>query len=466
MKSFVKALLLLISIQSSGIINAQKVWTLEQCIGYALQNNLQIKRQALQVDMANNNLTQSKIDFLPDLSASGTHNYGSGRAPNYSTFSYASNTLNSGNIGLQSNVIIFSGFQKIYTVKMRFYNFLSTRENLEKAKNDISLAIASAYLQILFNRELLDVTQSQLEVTKMQVDKTSKLVEVGNLARGSLLEIQAQAASEEANLTDAQNKLNLSYITLAQILDLDTLKNFEIYIPQEINVPETFSDNTDSVYKIALNNMPEIKGAEYSLLSAKSQLAVVRGSRFPQLTLTGYYDTQYDFNDSLSKPVIGSNGLPVIGPYGNIETVNYKKNPIGDQLKNNVYKQVSLNLSIPIFTKWQIQTRVSNAKINVLDAEFALKQNQIGLRKDIEQAYADALAAFQNHKSRQRSVAAYEENFKYVQQKFDVGLINSVDYNVAKNDYTKSKSDFLQAKYEFIFKTKILDFYKGNVIKL
>jgi outer membrane protein len=127
---------------------------------------------------------------------------------------------------------------------------------------------------------------------------------------------------------------------------------------------------------------------------------------------------------------------------------------------------LSLSLSIPIFTRYVTQTSINNAKIAVKDNEFALKQAQLSLRKEIEQAHADALAAFQNYKSREKSAAAYEENFKYVQQKFDVGLINSVDYNVAKNNYAKAKSDFLQAKYEFIFKTKILEFYKGNVIKL
>jgi outer membrane protein len=180
------------------------------------------------------------------------------------------------------------------------------------------------------------------------------------------------------------------------------------------------------------------------LKSSQYQLAIARGSRMPSVDISGTIGSNYNLN------LRDSSG----------------KIPIRRQLDDQYYKNVTLSLNIPIFTKYVTQTNISNAKISVKDNEFALKQAQLSLRKEIEQAYADALAAFQNYKSREKSADAYEENFKYVQQKFDVGLINSVDYNVAKNNFVKAKSDFLQSKYEFIFKTKILEFYKGNVIKL
>jgi outer membrane protein len=437
-------------------VKAQKIWNLEDCIGYALDNNLQIKREQLRTELAKNNLFQSKIDLLPDLGAGGSHTFGGGRTPDYSSFSY-SNHLSSGNFGLQSTLVLFSGLQKINTIKMNSYNFLLINENYKKAINDISLAIASAYLQILFNRELLEIAKSQISVTKLQVEKTSKLVEVGNLARGSLLDIQAQKAAEDASVTNAQNNLNISYLTLAQILDLDTVKNFTIAVPEGLNIPEMFNENSDSIYHIALGNQPEIKSSEFALKYARSNLAIARGGRAPVLSLTGNYYTQYNLNAMKTiVPYDPLTGAPAV-------TADY---PVKEQLKDNLYKQISINLSIPIFSKWQIQTKICNAKINVADAEYALKQSQLTLRKEIEQAYADALAAFQNYKSNMESVSAHEENFKYVQQKFDVGLINSVDYNIAKNANTKAKSDLLQAKYEFIFKSKILEFYKGNVIKL
>ena len=423
-------------------ISAQKLWTLEECIGYALDNNLQIKRQELQTEVAKNNLDQSKLNFLPDLGANGDHQIGTG--PNQNSLTFNQTTTSEGNMYLSSHFSVFKGFQKINNLRTSKYNYLGTKENLEKAKNNISLTIASAYLQILFSNELLDVSKNQLVISDLQVEKTQKLVDVGNLAKGSLLEIQAQAAADEASVTSSQNQLNLSYISLAQILDLDTVSNFKIYIPSELNVPSNFFDDPDSIYRIAVNNLPEIKSAEYQLKSSQFQLASARGSRYPTLDLSGTIGSNYYLKS-------------------NDSTIN---TPFGKQLNDQFYKQVSLTLNIPIFTKYVTQTNISNAKIDVKDNEFALKQAQLSLRKEIEQAYADALAAFQNYKSREKSADAYEENFKYVQQKFDVGLINSVDYNVAKNNYTKAKSDFLQAKYEFIFKTKILEFYKGNAIKL
>jgi outer membrane protein len=445
-KYILKSLLCLILITSAGIIKAQKEWTLEQCIGYALDNNIQIKRQELQSDIARNNLNQSKFELLPDLNLGGSHNLGSGRAPDYSSFQY-SNSLSSGNIGLQSNLTIFRGFQRINTIKMYKYTFLSTQQSLAKAKNDISLEIASAYLQILFNDELLEVAKNQKSISSLQVEKTKKLVEVGNVARGSLLEIIAQEAADEASVTDRQNQLNLSYISLAQMLDLDTISNFKISIPTGLTVPETYSGNSDSIYLIAKENLPQVKIYENQLKSSQYDLAIARGSRLPQLSLTGNYYTQYNLN--AKTPPLYEN-----------------KYPFKDQLKDNLYKQVNINLSIPIFSRFQISKNISNARINVKDNEFALKQAQLTLRKEVEQACADALAAFKNYQSRNESVAAFEENYKYVQQKFDVGLVNTVDYNIAKNNFTKAKSDLLQAKYEFIFKTKIIEFYKGNIIKL
>lgn len=419
-------------------INAQKLWTLEECIGYSVENNISIKRQQLQTEISQNNLTQSKFELAPNVYGSANHTWGWGNS--YSNNYQLANKSSYGDIGLNSSITVFSGLQKINTIKMNKYDFLSSVQNLEKIKNEISLNIASSYLQILYTKELRDVAQSQLEVTQMQVDKTNKLFQVGNVAKGALLEIQATEATEQANITDTENNLNLAYLNLAQMLDLDTIKYFKIFIPEEMNVPETFSDNPDSIYKIALQNLPEIKAAEFSLLKSKSQLAIANGGRFPEITLRGGYGTYYNYYAP----------LPIFY----------------DQLDQNRNKSIALNLTIPIFSKYSIQKNIKNARIGVQDSEYILRQAQLQLRKEIEQAYANALASFQNFKSRTQLVLASDENFKYVQQKFDVGLVNSVDYSVAKKNTVKAKSDLLYAKYDFIFKTKVLEFYKGNTIKL
>lgn len=424
----------------SGInVFSQKTWTLEDCIGYALQNNIQIQRQTLQTEIEKNNVLQSKIDIFPDLNASASHTFSKGFTTGIS--GVKTDTTNSyGSFGVNSTLIVFSGFQKINTIKLHSYDYQASMQNLKVAQNNIAINIASFYLQVLSSKELLEVAQNQLEVTNQQIELTKKLVDVGNIAKGSLLEIEAQAASEEATVADSKNKLDLAYLSLAQLLDLDTLKSFQIFIPADFGLPESFSDNPDSVYFVAVNNMPDIKAGEYSLKSAKSKVSIAQGARFPQLSIGAGYGSAYDLK------------LP-----------NYS---IRNQINDFASKQMTFSLSVPIFTKFQLMKNIDNAKIGVQDAEFALKQQKITLRKEIEQAYADALAAFQNYKARNKSAIAYEENFKYLQQKFDVGLANSLDYNVAKNNYAKAKSDLLQSKYDFIFKTKVLEFYKGNPLKL
>jgi len=253
------------------------------------------------------------------------------------------------------------------------------------------------------------------------------------------------------SVTNARNKLDLSYLTLAQMLDLDTVKNFAVAIP-EVAVPDSFHEIPDSIFMLAVENMPEIKSARYALEKAKSQLSIAQGSRLPQLSLTADYYTQYNVN--AERPIDPNN--PTIT----------EKYPIRDQLNDKLYKQLSINLSIPIFTRYQIQTNVSNAKIGQLDAEFMLRQTMLDLRKEIEQAYADALASFESYQSRKEALISQEENFKYVQQKYEVGLISAIDYNIAKNNYLKAQSDLLQAKYQFVFNAKVLDFYKGKPLSL
>jgi len=433
-----------------SFLSGQRLWTLEECIAYAYQNNLTIKRQMLQTEIARNNYQQSYFDLLPDFGAGASHNIGKGRVADYTSFSY-SNEVNAGSMGLRSNVVLFSGFQKINTIRAQKYAFLSAREQLEHTRNSVALAIASAYLQILFDREYYEITKSQAELSKLQLERTRKLYEVGNVARGSLLEMEASYAAELVSVTNARNKLDLSYLSLAQMLDLDTVKNFAVAIP-EVAVPDSFHENPDSIFMLAVENMPEIKSARYALEKAKSQLSIAQGSRLPQLSLTADYYTQYNVN--AERPIDPNN--PTIT----------EKYPIRDQLNDKLYKQLSINLSIPIFTRYQIQTNVSNAKIGQLDAEYMLRQTMLDLRKEIEQAYADALASFESYQSRKEALISQEENFKYVQQKYEVGLISAIDYNIAKNNYLKAQSDLLQAKYQFVFNTKVLDFYKGKPLSL
>jgi outer membrane protein len=433
----------------SGNVIGQKTWTLQECISYAYENNINLKRQTLNTELSKSNYLQSKVNLAPSLNGQADYSFGSGKNLNQSDYSWVDAKTQTGNVGLYSELTLFNGLSNFYSIKSNEFNMQKTLQDLEKAKNDLAMNIAVAYLQILYNEELKDIAKNQVDISIAQVEKSKKLYEVGNIAKGSLLEIQAQVAAERVNLTNAENQLNISYLSLTQLLDLDSTQGFTIAKNVNIDVdslalPLSFGE----VYSTAESSMPEIKSAQYKLEAARTQLSSIKGQRYPSLVLNGSYSSW--FNQIVKSPLSPTTG-----------NISYN-----DQLKNQAKLGIGLTLRVPIFNKFSTQNTINSYKLNMLDAQYAFEYSKQVLYKEIQQAYADALAAYQNHKARTEAVTASEESFKYVQQKFDVGMVNSVDYNIAKNNYTKAKSDLLQAKYQFIFKIKILDFYKGKPINI
>lgn len=447
MKLFLSSMVIIILFTVQDI-KSQEFWSLDDCLNHALEKNIQLKRQELTSKISRNNFIQSLVDVAPDLAGFGRHNLSSGKTVNLEDYTYINTTFYDGYIGTQSQLTLFNGFQKINAIQQTKFNLLGSIQDIDRIKNDLVLNITGAYLQILFNHELLEVAKVQLEVTEQQVDRTSKMMELGRISKGELLEIQSQAAAEKLNATNAQNQLTLSYLTLIQLLRLDSIGNFRIIRPANLEMDkEVLITSVKSVYDYAEKNFPQIKSAEYNLRSLEKGLAIARGQRSPQI---GFIGTLYSRYSELAR-----DPLDPASTYA-----------VNNQLNNNLYKQVSVNLSVPIFSRWRVQNQISNAKINVLDARYNLDQNKQILYQDIQQAHADAIAALEKYYSSIETVESREEAFNYSQQKFNVGITNSVDYNIAKNNLTRARSDLLQAKYEFIFKSMILDFYQGNPISL
>jgi outer membrane protein len=433
---------------SIAFAQEKEFWSLEKCINYAIENNIQVKRQELQSELTEKDYTQSHFNFTPSLNVGVEHSLSAGRALNTELYRWENQQQTFGSMGVRSELTLFNGLQNFNTLAQRKYSFLSSREDLEKTKNDITLQIMNYYLQVLFDEELLDVSKSQYEVTLLQVEKTKRLVEVGNVAMGQLYEIQAQAATEKLNYTVNRNKLQLSVLDLVQLLDLDSVGDFAVLHPESLSVENTLlpASFNDAIAN-ALVNMPEIRGAEYRVKSSEKSLSVQRGGRSPEVYLSGVYYSRYQ-NGSYNP---------------NDSTFNY---PLIDQLKDKRYSQITLGLSIPIFNRFQTQTAISKAKISLADSKFQLEQQKQILYKNIQQAHTDALGAFEKYQSALEAVKSNEEAFNYTRQKYEVGLVNAVDFSIAKNNYSKARSELAQAKYEYIFKVKILDFYTGKPIQL
>ncbi len=436
----------------SGSIIAQKTWTLEDCINYALDNNIRIKQTYLNVETGAINELESKLDFLPSVNSSLSHSYGWGRSVDMATYNYVNQETQQSYFNISSDLTLFNGLQKLNTLKQRRLDYLVSKYNSDKIKNDVSLAVAGAYLQILFSRELVNNAQQQFEITNLQIDRTNKLVAAGTLAKGSLLEIQAQGANEEVNLVQAKNQLNLAYLDLLQLLEIEAGTDFEIDIPNLGFTQQPEILPIQYIYTAALGAMPEIKSAELSFESYGKALAIAKGSRSPSLALSLGLGTNY--SDQIR---VSNNPLDP----GFKET-----KPFSNQLSDNQNTTLSFRLNIPIFNSWQINSYVGRSKVNYLNADYNLQLSRNTLRKNVETSYADALAAYSSYSAREKSLSSLEESFNYTQQKFNVGMVNAIDFNVAKNQLNKAKSDLLSAKYDFIFKYKILDFYLGKTLSL
>lgn len=463
-----------IKLQDTADIKS-KTLTLEQCIEYALKNNIQVQQSELNTEVADINLTQSQLSLLPSLNANGAHSYNFGRTIDRFTNQFATQQVLSQNFGLSSDVTIFNGLQTINTIHQNRYTYLSNKFNVDKMKNDIALNVATAYLQILYNMESVGNARNQIGITTAQSERSKKLVEAGSIARGAYLDILAQLATEELNLTNAENQLNISYLALAQLLNLSDASGLKIAKPDiSIEAQPLLGIDAKQVYNTAVDNLPEMKSAHYNVKSAEKGLDVAWGALSPRLVLSGSYGTGYS---GLSKELSGTpiftgfqetgdvtqSGEHVLSP---VFTAPTRVIPFMDQYKNNVNKSIGLYLTIPIFNRGQVKSAIDRARIQKLNAELTVESTKLQIQKNVQQAYADANAGLKKYYASTKAVEAIQESFKYTEQKFNVGIVNTNDYNDSKNKLIKAQSDLLQAKYEYIFKTKVLDFYQGKPLKL
>ncbi|MGF1585740.1 MAG: TolC family protein [Bacteroidales bacterium] len=437
-----------ITFATSPKSRSQEIWSLERCINYALENNIIIKQQELSTMVSENTLAQSKLARLPSLNANSQVSFNYGRVLDFQTNTYMDRNTQAFSYNSTTQLPLFNGFQITNTIKRNNLDLMASLADLERLKNDVSLNIASAYLQILFSMELLSIAEGQVEITRQQVERTRRLVDAGSLPQGNLLEIQAQEASENLSVVNARNNLTIAYLTLSQLLELPTADNFTIEVPDFDHIPVQSPDYmVTSVYEAALETQPQIQSYEYLLSSSEMGLSIAKGRRYPQLFLSGSYGSGY-------QRVSTESDLPFENP------------PFEDQIRNNQRTTFAFGLSIPIFNAGQVNLAVSNARIGVLNSEYALQRTKNELYQQIQQAYADVVAAHENFIATEVALESIEESFRHMSQRFEVGMVTTVEFNQALNQLTITQSELLRAKYEYLFKTNVLEFYMGNEISL
>ena len=422
-------------------IQAQQIWSLEDCIDYALKNNISLKQSELNIELNKNEYFQSKMELLPSVNISNSFNNNRGRYINPFTNEFDEEVSSSLNLTYNSNFSLFNGFKNINQIKKAANESLKSIYDLESAQNDLISSIALSYLQILFNEELYQTSESQLDLTKNQENRIKTLVEAGSIAQGELLNIQSQLAIEEQQLIQAENQLNLSKLQLAQLLELEQYENLNI-LKLDIKVPIfKIKNNINTDYSIALNTQSSIKSSELQINSAIYDLKIAKANYLPNLSIGHRISTLYLDN------------------VDDMFTFN-------EQLENNQQSAIYLSLNIPIFNKWSIRNSVAQSKIQIENSQLNAQQAKNQLRKNMEQANADQLAAYKKYQATQKAVIAFKEAFTYINERYELGMVNSYEFNESKNKLITAESDELRAKYDLIFKVKLYEFYTSLKFEL
>ena len=434
---------LLFSMQAA---KAQNHITIEQAINKALQNNLNIKKAINHALTAEINLKQSKAAIFPNLSGSSNDNLSFGRGMDQTTFQIVNQNLLQINGNISVSVDLFGGGTKINQIKQNKILLDASKSAEEKAKNDLILQVVTAYMQIVYNEDLLQASKQQLEVARQTALREHALLDAGNKTLADISQAMAQVATAELNITNIQNNLTMSYLTLAQLMELQPEDaEFTTVLPimdgKEIMSSSLY--DVTSIYKTALLQFPDIKLAELNRQAAEKQISIAKGGLYPSISLQSGLNSSYSyrFNSLISQESF---------------TV---------QIRDRFNQNVGFGLQIPIFNGLSTSSNIKKAKISFENAKLDEQLAKNNLLKVIAQAVADVKAAESNYLSTQKTFNAQNDAFEVIKERYNVGLVNSLNFNTAQTNRNKAEVDFIQAKYNLLFKIKIIDYYLGKQIK-
>jgi outer membrane protein len=449
-----------------------KKWTLEECVTHALQNNISLKLSNLDIQASEIEKESAFGNFLPRVNADASHAWNIGLNQNITTGLLENQTTQFTSAGLNANVVIYNGLQNQNRFRRANMAIIASQYQLLKMKDDISLNVANAFLQILFNKENIKILTEQLENDKKQQARTKDLITAGSIPRGDLNDINATIASDNQKIVAAQNQLLLSKLSLGQLLQLEEFQDFDI---EDENYPETVSEvmfqTPKAIFEKAKENRNEIKIAKTNLDISQKDIAIAKGGYQPTLngfysfnTRVGYADRFVGITPNISNPTspigfLPSTGEVVLQP--NSTPVLGKPAPFFTQFNDNIGHNFGVQLQIPIFNGFAVKNNVARGKVALERNKIALSQTELDLERSVYTAFADANGALKTLEAATATVEARELAFNYAKERFAVGMMNTFDYNQAQLLFASAKSDALRAKYDYIFRTKIVEFYFG-----
>lgn len=434
----------LLACLSAGL-QAQETWSLRRCIDYAIEHNIDIRQAANTAEQSAVEVNTAKWARLPNLNGSANQSWNWGRTqtavPDETTGDYSTvyvNTASNGtNMQLSTSIPLFTGLELPHQYSLAKLNLKASTADLQKAKDDISINIASAYLQVLFNQELHDVALGQVELSLQQCQRIEGLAGVGKASSAEVADARARVAQDRMTAVQTENDYRLSLLTLSQLIELDSPEGFMLESPSTAITPSPVTP-PDDIYQTALTSKASIQAAQYRLEGSKHSVRIAQSGFYPQLNLNGSLGTSY------------------------YSTIN---RTFRQQMGDNFSKYLGLSLSVPLFNRLATRNRVRTARLQQENYALQLENAKKTLYKEIQQAWYNATAAESKYASSHAATLASEESFRLMTQKYENGKANAVEFNEAKQNLMKSQSDELQAKYEYLFRTKILDFYKGVPIE-
>lgn len=458
---------------------AQEKWDLRKCIDHAMANSITVKQAEAQAQLAQLTYRQSKMSKLPTLGGSINTSYRHGLNENPTTGTLESSDFVSGNIGVQSNYSIFNwGARKANIAADQLYA-KADAIGVDKARNDIALLVANSFLQVMLRREQVRISEVQLGQSRAQLVNTRKLVNAGSQPELNAIQIEAQMARDTASLLEAQSLEQQALITLKAYLNIDLSTPFDIVAPKVESIPvDNISDlQPEAVYAVAEKTQPLQQMTALRIQGAQQTVKAARASMYPTLNAFGSLSSAY-ISQGKSAVIVGIDpksptGAYVINSFGTFDTV-FSPRPIYDvrnvslprQLKNNFGQAIGLSINFSIFNQYQSRTQWERAKINVRQAQLQDEQEKFNLKSNIYNAYQEAFAAYQKYNAALRSVDASERAFNISQKRYDIGLLGTLDYITTQSNLFRARIEAVSNQYDFVFRMKVLEFYKGQGLRL
>jgi len=466
MKIFATLLLSLTTLILSG---QTKAYTLEECVLLALDKNISIKQSEIEIESAAIDRADAIGGFLPRISAQSQHIWNNGLSQNITNGLIENLTTQFSSFGGNIGLTIFNGNQNINQLSRANLNLISRQYQLDDMKDDISLFVANAYLQVMFNRELEQVQRYQLEITIEDLKRTQIRIDAGVLTQADIFEIEANLASQEQALVQAENNYRLSLISLAQLLLITDYENFEI-ADEDFEIPfsDILSQKPKDIYEKALTIRNDIKLGVANIEVAKKDISLAKGALMPSLTAFYNYNTRISYSDRfiqtgnlIESPIgfVKGTGESVVTQFSEREIA--KPLSFGTQFGQNDGQSYGLSLNIPIFNGSSVRNNIKRRELNLRRVENQFEQTKLDLENTVNQAFLNTQGAIKFYEASEKTLRAREEAFQIAQNRFEAGVMNSFDFIQAKQRYQISASDIVRAKFDYIFKLKVLEFYFG-----